>query len=333
LRPSGLDCILDHMGRCGPAVRANERMEFLVSDHTPRVSIGLPVYNGADYLAAAIDSLLAQTFRDFELIIADNASTDATEAICRERAARDGRIRYIRHAQNLGAMRNFNYVVEAARARYFKWAAHDDMHEPEYLARCVEVLDSDPSVVLAHARARDIDAQGAPMVTATDDVDAASRTAPIRFRQLCIIDHSCVALFGVMRVDVLRATPLHRDYAGCDRVLLAEIGLAGRFHHVPEQLFVRRQHGDRSVQRHRDPRSRGEWFDPAQAGSIAPTFLLILEGYRSAIRRARISPVDKWLCHAVLLSWVRKHRAELRHDASLVRAQRSHASVGATPGA
>jgi glycosyltransferase involved in cell wall biosynthesis len=309
-------------------------MEFSVSDHTPRVTIGLPVYNGADYLAPAIDSLLAQTFQDFELIIADNASTDATESICRERAARDARIRYVRHAHNLGAMRNFNYVVEAARAPYFKWAAHDDMHEPEYLARCVEVLDRDSSVVLAHARARDIDAHGNSVTTATDDVDAASRAAPIRFRHLCVIDHSCVALFGVMRIDVLRTTPLHGDYAGCDRVLLAELGLAGRFHHVPEQLFVRRQHGDRSVTRHRDPRSRGEWFDPAQAGNVAPTFLKILEGYRSAIRRARISPVDKWLCHAVLLSWVRKHRTELRYDAALVRAARSRARVvGATPGA
>lgn len=98
----------------------------------PHVSIGMPVYNGGRYVKAALEAVLAQTFRDFELIISDNASTDATEAICREYAARDPRIHYSRNGENLGAARNSNRTVELATGQYFKWAHHDDLCAPEF---------------------------------------------------------------------------------------------------------------------------------------------------------------------------------------------------------
>src|ERR1700753_3521498 len=115
--------------------------------HPPRVSLGMPVYNGEKYLEAALDSLLAQTFTSFELIVCDNASTDGTQAICERYAARDSRIRYERNERNMGASWNFNPVYSLARAPYFKQAAHDDLCEPEFLERCVAVLDRDPDVV------------------------------------------------------------------------------------------------------------------------------------------------------------------------------------------
>ncbi len=115
-----------------------------------RLSIGLPVYNGERFLSAAIDSLLRQTFEDFELIISDNASTDATGAICRGYADQDRRIRYLPTKENIGSAPNFNRVIELASAPYFSWAAHDDVRAPQYLERCVEVLDRDPSVILAY---------------------------------------------------------------------------------------------------------------------------------------------------------------------------------------
>jgi glycosyltransferase involved in cell wall biosynthesis len=88
---------------------------------TPRVSVGLPVRNGANYLREALDSLLSQTLADFELVIGDNASTDGTEAICREFAARDDRVRYVRHDTDIGAPRNFNFVFPESQAPYFRW--------------------------------------------------------------------------------------------------------------------------------------------------------------------------------------------------------------------
>jgi glycosyltransferase involved in cell wall biosynthesis len=98
-----------------------------VAKPKPQVSIGMPVYNGAKFIREALDSLLAQTFTDFELIISDNASTDGTEAICREYAAKDVRVRYVRQAQNRGAIANFQYVLDEAVGGYFMWAAADDV--------------------------------------------------------------------------------------------------------------------------------------------------------------------------------------------------------------
>ncbi|MGH9198508.1 MAG: glycosyltransferase family 2 protein, partial [Acidimicrobiia bacterium] len=116
----------------------------------PRVSIGLPVYDGEDFIAEQIESLLKQSFGDFELIIADNASTDRTQQICLGYSAQDPRIRYIRNATNVGPVANHNLLIDSARGGYFKFAAHDDIHERDFLARCIEVLDSDASVVLAY---------------------------------------------------------------------------------------------------------------------------------------------------------------------------------------
>ncbi len=99
----------------------------------PKVSIGMPVYNGEEFIREALDSLLAQTFTDFELIISDNASTDGTEAICREYTSKDHRVRYIRQAKNLGAGGNFQFVLYEAVGEYFMWAAYDDLRSKDCL--------------------------------------------------------------------------------------------------------------------------------------------------------------------------------------------------------
>ena len=110
------------------------------------VSIGMPVYNGEKFIREALDSLLAQTFTDFELIISDNASTDSTEAICREYAAKDARIRYIRHSENKGPAANFQFVLDGAVGKYFMWAAADDVWHPTFVAKCCTALENDTSI-------------------------------------------------------------------------------------------------------------------------------------------------------------------------------------------
>lgn len=281
---------------------------------SPRVTIGLPVFNGEAFLAAAIGSLHAQTYADFELVIADNASTDRTEAICLEWAARDARIRYHRNPANVGAMRNFNRVFQLARGEYFKWAAHDDLHEPEYIERCVEVLDADPAVVLAYPRSRDIDESGATLRTvgtglATDDARAARR-----FRAMIGREHSCVAIFGLIRADVLRKTRLLSDYADCDRVLLSELVLAGRVREIPDVLFVHRQHRNRSVWQYRTRQTRGAWFDPSRAGRPAFPYARQFRGYLGAIRRAPISARERCGCLRWMGEWVARNADGLWED-------------------
>ena len=106
----------------------------------PRVSIGIPVYNGENFLEEAIRSVLAQTYQDLELVIADNASSDRTAEIGQDFAASDGRVRYVRNARNLGAAPNYNRVWEQSRGDLFKWLSHDDRILPGYVAATVAAL-------------------------------------------------------------------------------------------------------------------------------------------------------------------------------------------------
>jgi glycosyltransferase involved in cell wall biosynthesis len=149
----------------------------------PRVSIGMPVYNAQRYLEGTLDSILAQSFRDFELIISDNGSTDRTEAICRDYASRDSRISYFRHEENRGAGWNFQYVFHRARGEYFKWNAYDDRLGPQFLEKCVALLDRTPEAVLAFTKYVDVDANG----KASDTLSPVAMWLPRpheRFREL-----------------------------------------------------------------------------------------------------------------------------------------------------
>src|SRR5246127_3969247 len=126
----------------------------------PLVSVGLFVYNGERYIEETLDSILNQTFTDFELIISDNASTDRTGEIAEAYAKRDDRIRYHRSEKNMGAGWNARRVYELATGKYFKQAAVDDMLEPDFLRQCIEALESDPTYVLAHSKTKVVDENG-----------------------------------------------------------------------------------------------------------------------------------------------------------------------------
>ncbi|MBX3501802.1 MAG: glycosyltransferase family 2 protein [Alphaproteobacteria bacterium] len=120
----------------------------------PAVSIGMPVHNAEEYLPATIGAILAQDFRDFELIISDNASTDRSAEICERFARQDGRVRFVRQPRNLGATVNFRFVLDQARAPLFMWAAADDMRSPDFLTQTVTVLRRRPDAIAANCRTR-----------------------------------------------------------------------------------------------------------------------------------------------------------------------------------
>lgn len=113
----------------------------------PRVSIGFPVYNGESFIRRSLDSLLAQTFVDFELIISDNASTDSTPEICKEYMKKDNRIRYFRQEKNMGPLWNFHFVLKQAKYDYFFWAAVDDCWHKEFLEKNLQVLESNKNII------------------------------------------------------------------------------------------------------------------------------------------------------------------------------------------
>jgi glycosyltransferase involved in cell wall biosynthesis len=210
-------------------------------DRAPLVSVGIPVYNGDRYLAQTLDALLAQDLEDFELIISDNASTDATVQIARDYAAKDGRIRYHRNQRNLGLARNFNRAFELARGKYFKWTAHDDWHPKQTLRACTDALESDPSAVLCATAVAIMDEDGHIFDRWHPTVDLCSPPPHVRFHRLIWSMDETHPLFAVIRTDALRQTSLIRSYLGSDRVMLAQLALLGRIRQLPEVMHHYRQ--------------------------------------------------------------------------------------------
>lgn len=267
---------------------------------TPRVSVGLPVYNRERYLGQAIDAHLAQTFGDFELIVCDNASTDGTERIGRDYAARDQRIRYVRNPQNIGASGNYRRCFELARAEYFKWAPSDDACAPELLARCVEVLDRDPSVVLAYGKTNLMDEHGQLISKYDDNLHLVSEHPSERFAEFFERVRLCNPLYGLIRASALRKTALLGSYVGADIPLLAELSLHGKFCEVPEHLFYRRLHPGASVSMKTDADIL-EFYDPRSRGKIPLTEWRQLLACQAAVWRAPISLGEKLRVQGFLL--------------------------------
>jgi glycosyltransferase involved in cell wall biosynthesis len=214
------------------------------SPRPPRVSIGVPAYNAQRYLPQALDSLLAQTYSDIEIIVCDNASSDGTEVIAREYAARDRRIRYVRNPENIGAGRNFARCVELARGELFRWASADDLSAPTFVERCVEALDARPDVMQAYPRTILIDDNGAELERCGDDIQTLADSPRQRYLHVMRSLRLVNAFYGVMRTALLRRTGMHGPYIGADLVVQAEIALYGKIYEVPEYLFFRRMHAE-----------------------------------------------------------------------------------------
>lgn len=272
----------------------------------PKVSIGLPVYNGGNYLSEAIRSLLAQTFEDFELIICDNASSDETESISREFANKDRRIRYYRNPTNLGAAPNFNKCVELASGDYFKWAAHDDICLPDYLRQCVEALDRNSSAVLCHSGIKVIDAIGKTMYEYALEDDKFSGSDPVlRFAHAIDDRHWCISVFGLIRRSDLLKTTMIQSYISSDRNLIAQLSLLGPILHVPEKLFLSREHHARSI-RAIDFRKRGKWFNTSSPVSGDLFYCKMLTSNVSALFKSPIGTYDRIRGMYAVLVWAWK---------------------------
>ncbi len=280
-----------------------------MNNHQPRVSIGLPVYNGENFLREAIESILAQTFADFELIISDNDSTDKTAEICREYAAKDKRIQYYRNEHNIGAAPNYNRVFQLSKGEYFKWAAHDDKLAPEYLQKCVDVLDKNPTCVVSYSRLIYINQQGESLKKCSNLLDLRSSNPQKRFGELHNLFNNgrgrydrWTVIFGLIRVSALKQTPLMGSYIGSDVTLLARLSFLGEFYEVPEYLFYIREHTNRSV--HRSYQEIAAWFDPLNKGKIV--FPLWREFFENifAIQDSNLSFQDKISCYTDMGRWI-----------------------------
>jgi glycosyltransferase involved in cell wall biosynthesis len=211
----------------------------LTSSGQPKVSIGLPVFNGERFLARAVDSVRGQTFDDWELLISDNGSTDSTLSIARDYASRDPRIAVRGFPENQGAVANFEATFRETHGDYFMWLAHDDWLDPKYLESCLRILESHPVYVMAFAGMNVVDDSGQPFrhrIEPLDGIESAS--AITRFHAiLWRLKDPTSPVFGLARRDALERTGLIRNSNEPDRILIGELGLLGRIHQNEELLF------------------------------------------------------------------------------------------------
>jgi glycosyltransferase involved in cell wall biosynthesis len=296
---------------------------------TPRLTIGLPVYNGENFISESIEALLGQTFEDFELIISDNASIDGTMDICLLYEKQDSRIRLVRQPSNIGLTPNHNFTLNEARGELFKWASHDDLYARDLLKLCVEALDKHPEAVLAHSGTAIIDGAGNVVETAKYLLKTASMQAPERFRST-LFDIGGDDDGGVIRTEVLRRIPPRASYHHADRTIITELALQGPFYHVPEWLFFRRDHPDRAERKHDTVRSRSANMDPRRANPfwhpVGRLYAEYIWGYIGAIRRAPLSSDDRLKCFTYLAGYLASRARVGQKDTALWQAD-VHADI------
>lgn len=293
------------------------------SESVPRVTVGIPVYNGERYLAEAIESALAQTYSDLEVVIADNASTDATPQICEAYAAQDDRVRYVRNPENLGASANYERVFELSKAEYFCWMPADEAMMPRYLEALVPVLDEEPDVVLAFPRY--LMRHGSDPARVHDvsrDCDLRQATARGRiqkyFRERIVGPNW--PIFGLYRKDILAKTQLLRPVIGADDYVTLEMVLLGKLGQVPEELYILRTH-EEAWHQQRARQGKGlarllgtetvwaaTWFDPANKGMMVvfPHWRRLREFFLMFMRSGE-SPRDKIAMSTMLPLYAQQH--------------------------
>lgn len=296
----------------------------MVASEPPLVTVGLPVYNGEPYLQEAVESILGQTFPNLELVIADNASTDRTQEICERFVAADHRVRYFRHATNLGAAPNYNFTVDNALGEYFMWSAHDDVRAPTFLEEALGVFRSEPGTAVVFSRAERIDKNGEKRGDLPRPKELTSSDPSERLRAAITCRHPALVVFGLMPLSVLNSTGRHGAYPGADRVLAVELALRGPLAELPGVLFFSRDHPDRYVRlgRKAGRAAQNAWWDAARTGRSDVPALRRLMAYRRAIKTSGLPAAERNRCRAAFRQAALSNRAAILRELAgdLVRA-------------
>jgi len=169
--------------------------------NTPRVTIGIPVFNGAKLLRDTLENLERQTFGDFQVFICDNCSTDATPDICQEFVGRDSRFHHIRHKKNIGALPNFLAARDQGTTPLFMWRAFDDVTDDNYIEELIKVHDSDPGTILATCDVYRDGSPGTPERFYPYTVKKDGLRLPRLYQQM--LRNSASWYYGLWRHDVL----------------------------------------------------------------------------------------------------------------------------------
>jgi len=250
-----------------------------------KVVVGLPVYNGQKYLGAAIESHLSQSFGDFDLVISDNGSTDATPSICVDYASKDKRIKVLRSAENRGILWNHRRVFEAIESpdQYFRWAGADDIMEPGLLQAMVDVLDSRPEVEAVVPETKNIDDRGEIIASAARTLDLQSPDVFERAHDVLVASYQHVIAYGLLRASTLRQLRTGPRYPGWDAVFIWELALRGLMVQAAGPALLRRFHPG-SISRVKTVKEMRKWVEPnAKTGMSFPHWTWAYERARALI--------------------------------------------------
>lgn len=277
-----------------------------MTNNAKKVSLGMPVYNGERYLEETFDSILAQTYRDFELVISDNGSTDRTQEICESYATKDGRVKYHRNARNIGIAPNFNKVFDLCSGEYFKWTDYDDILAPEFLEKCVQGLERHPSAACCYPKTRLIDDKGDKIKDFDPPENASSAHAHLRFKSMILDpDHIVSQASGLMRASLVGKTVMHGSYPCSDEVFLAHLSLLGDFIELPDRLFYYRIHAKQSTKGVKaSERSRVYFFDTSLQGKVVLIKWLYFKDCVTAIHTSPIASSQRIMCYLYMLRWI-----------------------------
>ncbi len=281
----------------------------------PLVTVGLAVYNSERYVRQSLDTLLAQTYRDFVLLISDNASTDGTGDICREYAARDPRIRYHRNPKNIGMAGNYNLLFSMCRTRYFRWATSDDYWDPEMLADAVAVMEAHPDVVVCYPRAIFVDEQGREFRRWKDILHMMDLEPLPRFWR--VVNHigRVHHHLGLMRADAMRKTGLIAKHVSSDKGFVAEMALHGKFFQVEKYQIYRRMHEDSSSWATHDQAHQARRYHATGVKRIRWNGFRFYWRYAQGVGRSPLRPCDKARLYRFLLECAWEDRRSLFEEA------------------
>lgn len=279
----------------------------------PPLGIGIPVYNGARYLRQTLDSLRGQTFGDFEVVIADNASTDDTPEILRDIAAHDRRFTYFSHDRNIGPPRNFNSVFPRTRGDLFAWVAADDLYDPEYFATCVANLRGRPDAIGAFTGTRAVDGDGVLHDVIEEPVRWDDPDAAVRFGDLASFRHACMSLFAVWRRSAVERTQMQATCWGGDRMLLAELALYGPMVVDPRPMFYNRQHSGRLSVRATGGEASAYFVGERPHRALTWHYARYLW---QCIERADLEPQERRRVRRAFARWAMENRIKLARSAA-----------------
>lgn len=280
-----------------------------------KMVIGLPVYNGQKYLAAAIESHLSQSFGDFDLVLADNGSTDATPAICADFASKDKRVKVLRSPENRGILWNHRRVLEAIEspAQYFRWAGADDIVGPGLFEAMVDMLNARPEVEAVIPDTKNINGQGEIIGSMARALDLQSPDVYERARDVLLADYQHVVAYGLLRASTLRALRTGPNYIGWDPIFIWELALRGQIVQAAGPVLLRRWH-EGSISRVKTTKEMRKWVEPhAKAGINFPHWTWSYERLRSLLHTP-LSTRDKWRVGRILARVTLWQRARLLRD-------------------